>query len=269
MSKPVPDTLSKLNAHERDKHITFDEGPHIYTVHNQLGYTSVTTWNHKHFSGFDAEAVVDNIMKGRKIHDPGYKYYGMTREQILKQWRENGESASSKGTQLHYDIECYYNDWPVQNDSIEYQYFLNFAKDFSNLQAYRTEWMVYYEELKMSGSIDMLFKNERGEYLIYDWKRCIEIPHEPQFGKHATTQCISHLPDSKFWHYSLQLNMYRRFLQDKYDIDVVGMFLVCLHPDNPYENYERIEVQIMEKEMEELIQLRLKEARQIELTDAL
>ena len=268
MSKPVPDTLAIKNKHERDQYITFDEGPHIYTVHGKLGYTSVTTWNHRHFSGFDAEAVAENIVKGKKIHDPAYKYYGMSKEDILQMWRKNGESASSKGTQLHYDIECYYNDWPVENNSKEYQYFLNFANDYLNLKAYRTEWMVYYEELKMSGSIDMLFQNEKGEFLIYDWKRCNEIPHEPQYGKYATTACISHLPDAKFWHYSLQLNMYRRFLKDKYDINVVGMFLVCLHPDNPYEKYERIEVKLLDKEMDDLIALRLEEAAKIPLVDA-
>ena len=26
------DTLSKKNFHERDAHISFDEGPHIYTI---------------------------------------------------------------------------------------------------------------------------------------------------------------------------------------------------------------------------------------------
>jgi len=26
------DTLSKINPHERDEHILFDEGPHIYTI---------------------------------------------------------------------------------------------------------------------------------------------------------------------------------------------------------------------------------------------
>ena len=59
MSRPVPDYLAKLNPHHRDQFIEFDEGPHIYTVHGQQGYTSVTTWNHHHFPGFDADAIID------------------------------------------------------------------------------------------------------------------------------------------------------------------------------------------------------------------
>ena len=30
----------------------------------------------------------------------------------------------------------------IKNDSIEYQYFQKFVKDFPELKAYRTEWMV-------------------------------------------------------------------------------------------------------------------------------
>jgi hypothetical protein len=68
--------------------------------------------------------------------------------------------ASTAGTKMHYDIECYFNGMDVKNDSIEYSYFQNFLKDFPELKPYRTEWMVYYEELKLSGSIDMIFENK-------------------------------------------------------------------------------------------------------------
>ena len=70
-----PTKLALLNAHERDPYITFDEGPHIYTVKGDSSFTSVTTWLGSHFSHFDADAVIDKMMK--KINnDPSYKYYG-------------------------------------------------------------------------------------------------------------------------------------------------------------------------------------------------
>ena len=34
--------LQNLNKHERDTHITFDEGPHIYTIDGESDFTSVT-----------------------------------------------------------------------------------------------------------------------------------------------------------------------------------------------------------------------------------
>lgn len=250
--------LSQKNTHPRDEFISFEEGPHIYTVCGERGtYTSVTTWNHSHFSHFDGEGTVDKILKGRKMSDPSYKYYGMTKEQILAEWDDKRDRAAQSGTKMHYDIECYFNSMDVTNNSIEFTYFLNFRKDFPDLVPYRTEWMVYYEELKLSGSIDMVFENPDGTLQIYDWKRCQEIKHEDPFGKYSITSCISHLPDTNFWHYALQLNVYKTILEHKYGKKVTGLYLVCLHPDNVYKNYQRIQVPFLENEMNDLVQLRL------------
>jgi hypothetical protein len=193
---PVPDYLAKLNAHERDPFIEFDPVPHLYTVRGEGGYTSVTTFVHSHFDHFDPEAQASKIVNGRNMTKPTYKYYGMTKEQIVEMWAKSGEEASSAGTKLHYDIECYWNEWPVKNDSVEYGYFLRFVEDFKRnnpgVKPYRTEWMVYYEELKLSGSIDMVFENPDGTLRIYDWKRCKEIPNESFGGKCSATKCTFH-----------------------------------------------------------------------------
>jgi hypothetical protein len=157
---------------------------------------------------------------------------------------------------MHYDIECHYNGLTPENNSVEFGYFRRFLADFPELVPYRTEWMVYYEELKLSGSIDMIFENPDGTIQIYDWKRCQEIKHEADFGKYALTPCISHLPDTNFWHYALQLNTYKTILEHKYGKIVTDMYLVCLHPDNVYKTYERIKVPSLPTEMEALFQLR-------------
>jgi len=260
MSKTPPDFLAKKNAHPRDQYITFEEGPHIYTVHGEKGYTSVTTWNHHHFPQFNSDAIITTMLKGRKMKDPTYKYFGMTREQIKADWDKNCSIASCAGTNMHYDIECYYNGLNVENDSVEFSYFKKFVKDFPELTALRTEWMIYYEELKLSGSIDMIFENADGTIQIYDWKRCKEISHENGFGETAKTECIKHLPNTNFWHYSLQLNTYKTILESKYGKKVSGMYLVCLHPDNSSKSYERIEVPSLDKEMMDLF-----EARRLEI----
>ena len=249
--------LSTKNAHERDKDISFEEGPHIYTVlGDRGGYTSVTTWNHEHFEKFDTNKIINNILKSKNMEKPEYKYYGKTAEDIKKMWDDNRDKAAQAGTNMHNDIECFYNGMKVQNDSEEFGYFEKFYTDYKDLKPYRTEWMVYYEDLKLSGSIDMVYENPDGTLQIYDWKRCQEIKHEATFSKFAKTKCISHLPDTNFWHYALQLNMYKTILEHKYDKKITDLYLVCMHPDNKYKMYERIEVPILDKEMDELIKLR-------------
>ena len=115
--------LAKKNAHERDDHITFDEGPHIYTIDGDSGFTSVTTWNHSHFENFDADTIISNMMQSSRW--PQNKYFGMSADEIKAAWDKNRDEAAAAGTKMHYDIECYYNNMEVHNESVEYNYFKN------------------------------------------------------------------------------------------------------------------------------------------------
>jgi len=233
------DYLEKLHKHPRDDHITFDEGPHIYTIDGDSSFTSVTKWAHSNFEHFDADKIITKMMGGRYWYKS--KYFGMTREEIKAQWEKNGQDASAAGTKMHYDIECYYNDMDVVNTSIEYSYFKSFQEDFKHLKPYRTEWMVWDKELKIAGSIDMLFEDEHKNLLIYDWKRCRQIKMANKW-QSSTNPIFSELPDTNFWHYSLQLNIYKYLLEKNYKKTVKGLFLICLHPENKNNSYIRLEV---------------------------
>ena len=236
-----PFRLAIINPHPRDAHITFEESRHIYTINGDSNYTSVTTFNHSHFEQFDADKVIANMMRSSKW--PTSKYYGKTPEQIKSEWAENGKSASSSGTRLHFDIECFYNGSPNENHSPEYKHhFLNFAKDHKHLTPFRTEWMIYDEPAKLAGSVDMLFKDPNDPHAlhIYDWKRCKEITKTNGFGKTSTNPLIEELPDTNYWHYCLQLNMYKYIIEKNYGYKVNDLYLVALHPDN--ENYKKIKV---------------------------
>ena len=248
----APSKLALENAHPRDVNISFEEGPHIYTVMGERGtYTSVTTWVHQQFPHFDQDAIIAKILANKKMADPSYKYYGKTREDIEKDWEANRVEAATAGTNMHYNIECFYNGMAVVNDSVEYAYFQRFVADFPWLEAYRTEWMVYHEDLKISGSIDMVFRDTRdGQFYIYDWKRAKEIKFDDDWCDYGKTACTRHLPNLNFWHYSFQLGIYKGILESKYGIKIAGMYLVVLHPDNA--SYERIETADLTKEIGDL-----------------
>ena len=255
------DFLSKKHSHPRDSRISFEEGPHVYTIDeidNAIAkYTSVTTWIHSHFERFDADKIIKNMMASKKW--PDSKYFGKTPEEIKQMWNNSGKDASSAGTKLHYDIECYYNQCANKNDSIEYKYFENFLKKFSHLKPYRTEWMVFHEELKFAGSIDMVFENEDGTLSIYDWKRSKDIKKINSWDKYSHTEEISHLPDCNYWHYCLQLNLYKAILEEKYNKKVTDLYLVCLHPNNLNNNFQRIKVCNLQSEIIDLFELRKKQ----------
>ena len=260
--------LAKMNAHERDSHIRFAEEGHKYTILTDpdSNYTSVTTWNHTHFPKFDADAVITSMMKGKGWKE-GHKYWGMTPEQIKKQWSDNGASVSGAGTDLHYEIECFMNNNSIPypythkelgavsnagNGSLEWKYFIEFVNDMSHLKPYRTEWTIYHEGLKLAGSIDMVYENPDGTLAIYDWKRSKDISRINPYNRFASTYSISHMPDSNFWHYALQLNTYKAIIEAKYEKRVTDLFLVRLHPDAVEKSYELIKLPILATEIKTL-----------------
>lgn len=284
MQSTIPDTtyLAKQNPHPRDQHVHFEEGPHKYTIQGianitpETEFTSVTTWVHQHFEHFDAKKVIAAMMRNtKKWNDPiaNAKYYGKTAEEIEQIWASSGQEAASKGTEMHYNIECFYNQ-PQHSDNTtttpptatnpdtpEMQQFMNFHQDFvDTLKPYRTEWTVFHEEARIAGSIDMVFESRRGDddppsLLIYDWKRCREITKTNRGNKFATHPIIEHLPDTNFWHYALQLNIYKYILQTKYGKTITDLYLIVLHPEA--QNYNRVKLPDLQTEVTALFEERI------------
>ena len=254
-----PTYLAEKNPHPRDKCITFDEGPHIYTINGDSGFMSVTTWNHSHFDHFDADKIIDKMMMGRNW-GPANKYWGMSKMEIKKMWKDNGIAASTAGTKMHYDIECYYNDMEVEveDECVEWKYFEKFEEEVGgDKEPYRTEWMIWDTELKFAGSIDMIYRNPDGTLDIYDWKRSKGIKMDNKW-QSALTDCIKHLPDCNYYHYCLQLNTYKALLEKNYGEKIKDMYLVCLHPNNENKSYQLIKVLDLQKEVKDLFDLRRK-----------
>ena len=80
----------------------------------------------------------------------------------------------------------------------------------------------------------------------------------------SITPCIDHLPDTNYWHYSLQLNTYKYMLEKNYGEKVVGMYLVCLHPNNANKSYIRLKVPHLKQELKDLMKLRKSMVEKIE-----
>jgi ATP-dependent exoDNAse (exonuclease V) beta subunit len=201
----------------------------------ERGFTSVTSLIKKNFAPFDKKGALKAV---RKNGNP--KYEGMTDAQILAMWSSSGREAASLGTQLHEDIESFFNGTPLEQMRVspEHTQFKEFWSDHMNtLVPFRTEWEVYHEEAKLAGSIDMVFVDKEDNYFIYDWKRTKQIKPDGNYGKFGREHAKD-LPDSNYWHYALQLNTYQYILESKYDLKIKGLYLVRMHPDS--ETYDKI-----------------------------
>jgi hypothetical protein len=248
--------------HPRDALLHFDAGPHKYTVGTDPGsnYTSVTTWVHRHFAPFDGTAVATKLVaKLQRLpteEATRSPYYNQTVNQITAGWLSKGQEAAEAGTALHAAIEAFYHGtaseaaegaYGTASEAAEgaygtaseaalywtaFQRFHAAVVINGDLIPYRSEWMIYNEapHLKLAGSIDMVYEQPDGALRIYDWKRIKELKKSHPFGQTATTPELAHLPDTNFWHYALQLNVYKALLEANYDKKVAGLYLVCFFP---------------------------------------
>jgi len=267
--------LAVVNKHERDDRIQFEEETHVYTIDGvRAGWTSCTGFLHNFFGHFDADAVIAKMMKSPKWFES--KYFGMTAEQIKKQWSDKGTASSVAGTRMHLDIEHFYNAMPAINpctysmedgfaglaidkwvpqEGAEWDYFCEYQRKHAaalGLRPFRTEWLVFDPEHKVAGSIDMVYMKPDGTLAIYDWKRVEDLKTDNKF--QSGLGPVSHLPDTNYWHYSLQLNVYRYILQKHYGYTVSDLALVVLHPGNS--SWRVFKLNFMDDEVSEMMAAR-------------
>jgi ATP-dependent exoDNAse (exonuclease V) beta subunit len=231
-NKPSKLLLDIKNAHPRDEFIEFDEPTHVYTICGDSKYISVTTFIHSFFPHFNADEIIKKMQKS-KNWGPENQYYGKTIEEIKQGWDQNGKEASEAGTIMHAHIERYYNDIPLPKqfkDTPEGKLFEKYAHDHAHYKPFRTEWTVYSKKYKLAGSIDMVYHDpdNPGKFIIADWKRAKEIKKENKWENGLGP--LSNIQNCNYWHYTLQLNIYRMILEKYYDKEISSMFLVILHP---------------------------------------
>lgn len=229
---------NKTNAHKRDFLIHFNEEAHKYSI-NGKELISVTTLIEDCFPKFDADYWA--AKKAAQL--------GTTAEALKAQWAAKAQLACELGTAMHDKIEKYYMGINSESDET-FDLFLQFAKEHT-LHPYRTEWRIYFEEYGVAGTLDFL-EYQNGVFTIYDWKRSEKlvqngtIERESRWGNKALAP-VSHLSDTTYYHYALQVSMYRYILEQKYDIHVSQNRLAVFHPNNG--RYHLIDIPYLRKEV--------------------
>lgn len=263
--------LKQINGHPRDARIQFFDEGHIYDVDGRRDFISSTTLIHKFYEEFDADATIQGMFsRGLKP-----QYQGKTADEIKLEWSNKCVRASHLGTLMHARIEYFYNNWdsqfPYETPPEFYTHFQPFHERVvvsKQYIPYRTEWEIFDEEHELAGSIDMLFQLSEDDpdvLVIYDWKRSCKLSDRVGFCGKTMMAPLDHLPDCSFWHYVMQLNIYRHILETKYGKTIAGMYLVGLHPDLK-QGFQQVKVPVLQKEVEDVFKVRLEQIRQKTLT---
>ena len=234
------------NKHKNDSKISFREEDHIYVV-DGTPLDSVTSFVKNCFPEFNADYHAKRKAEAM----------GITKEEVLKMWDKKGRESREQGTKMHKKIEAYYLGKTVSTDET-FDLFKIFANKIT-LKPYRTEWAVYDWEQKIAGTIDFV-DYQNGEYIIYDWKRSDKLIAKNglpiksnQYGEKALAP-IDNLDDSPYYHYALQLSLYKYILEKDYGIIVSKLRLGIFHPS--YNKPYVLEMPYLKNEIDTLFNLK-------------
>ena len=182
----------------------------------------------------DEEAVVLQLLAERADGASVLAMITLSDADILQKWASARRCGAARGTWMHAQVECLLNGGIVSSRSIESIFFLHFVRDHllaRGLQVYRTEWRVYATEEALAGCIDCAARRRDGELVLFDWKRTKHLVSKARAFGRVMLPPFQHIPDSAWWHYRLQLNLYAAILERYYQQLVVGLHVVCMHPE--------------------------------------
>lgn len=259
--EPIEVTQIRENIKQSFRRLEFQEGPHLYFLHNDDGTTlqlpSVSHVTHKYKPFFDAEA--QSKKTAIKL--------GKTQEEVLRMWEEINIKATNNGTSTHLFGESFMyffmNQPELIPDVIKPQYekgylipystkqeaILKFYEDlFVNDRIYPVmpEAQVYmgvndnFLDVKQyAGTFDMLFtyKSNDGKWklLLYDYKTNENLYND--YARNFNKMFLSpfnELYDESFSAYILQLSCYSLCLQ-QLGYEVADRKLIWLKNDGTYE----------------------------------
>ena len=234
-------TFRDAGCYEQDAYIDFEPDENIYIYKGIKRMLPVSSLIAYFFDEFKALPQAENQ----------FRRYGTPVEESLDKWAKSGKIASEVGTFVHLQTENYFQRGFFETEchlqfgdksetvSVEQEklHFLRFIRDYQ-IEPYRQEWPVYDKDLNIAGTIDLICQEDDGQYTIYDWKRSSKVtnaqgqPIVEGFRGKMSYNGIS-LPDTSYYHYCIQQNLYRYMLEQHYGIKVKAMNLVVLCPDYP------------------------------------
>lgn len=237
--------------------IEFLEGPHKYFVDGEE-YISVSEVTHKYKPTTSEQMAENCVKKWQKEQDTNYKYYGLTKEQILEIWAEKSGRACEFGTETHSFGESMFYYMTGQEGKILEECSSKFFNGTPNPYSKHEEAIVkFWNDLpenyvpvlaetkvfnrngkKYCGTFDILFyyvneeNPEKSGLIIFDYKTNEDL--FKNFKGQTLLWPFNDLLDCNESYYTLQLACYQIPLENL-GYKVVARRLIWLRPSGDYE----------------------------------
>lgn len=169
---------------------------------------------------FDVKEALDNALKSSRNKQS--LYYNMSESDILETWRQ----ARREGLIIHKEIEnrIKHQQHPLSAASMLYEEFIK----INNLTPLKNccEVQLFDDIYSVKGKIDAVFVNPQNDVYIVDWKRSAKLhthSRKKAFG------ILQNFPNTNYWKFSVQLNLYRFLFEQQYNIRVCRCFIVIIN----------------------------------------
>lgn len=189
--------------------IKFLEDGHRYIDDNNTSWRGVTTTISKFHEKFSTTPEACSVRRPTK--DKPNKWFGVAPTEIAEAWKSENERSTFLGHNYHKTQE----DNPKNPNNLpiyrcEYEGDAKIAGTQKLVEGIYIEWILFLKSIQLIGQADRVdvYGNK---FSVLDFKTCKEIKKESYVGWEGHKMMldpISHIQDSNYWHYALQLSIY-------------------------------------------------------------
>lgn len=222
-----------------DNYVTLDEISHTYTDRDGRKYMSVSRFRDRFKKPFDKSIAYSIAGKG--------DYTGMTPEQVIAKWDNYRDERADKGTRIHNALERFEKTTIVlPEDQSLRPAILSVASEYTEYYRIYQEQVLYDEEFMIAGTGDKLLvtsSHKDAPIDISDYKTNAKGVNVKDHDKHGRPVHkyflgpLSHLLESKYSDYALQLSIYAYMLEKKTGRKIGSLRIHFIPLDNPLAHY--------------------------------
>ncbi len=221
--------------------IYLEESNHTYTLKNDpdFEFTSCTTFVDLFFAPFDRIGIANRLTTSHP------DYIGTSPQELVAVW----DKSAQEGTEVHLQIDNFIKNKTIPTSSkalLAVQWLRDKALVNNPLFS---ETIIYSKEIKIAGTVDLLVYNQfNNTYDIYDWKTSKKIDQRAYNYKCGIYNATKNIADCNYFHYVLQLSLYRYILEKYYNISVNKLTILHINDFGitPYEcDYFKSTIELM------------------------
>ena len=209
--------------------IYFREHDHKYYDDDNNNYNSVTKIIHSLFPEFERDKMGYFVARKRLMKKLGVtdknavppKDVFKERELVFEEWETTKNDACDMGTQVHRYCECKLRgidfDMELTIDKgkklvkMADVFLINLLKQYEFIEA---EKIIFRRPWHLAGTVDLIMRNKNTNKLcIFDHKTNKEIKMSDSYGGRGKL-FLNHIDNCNYYHYTLQLSLYKHMLLD-------------------------------------------------------